>query len=82
MTSDAFTIYTSSLVPAPAISPDGGNFAAAQTVTITGIPTGDTCYYTTDGIGSESDRKQQRCPLYRAVHRQPVGEDRGSQLQP
>ena len=49
VTSDAFTIYTSSLVPAPAISPDGGNFAAAQTVTITGIPAGDTCYYTTDG---------------------------------
>jgi sugar lactone lactonase YvrE len=49
VTSDAFNIYTSSLVPAPTLSPDGGSFALAQTVTITGIPAGDTCYYTTDG---------------------------------
>jgi sugar lactone lactonase YvrE len=49
VTSDAFTIYTSSTVPAPTLSPDGGSFAAAQTVTITGIPAGDTCYCTTDG---------------------------------
>ncbi len=49
VTSDAFSIYSSSLVPTPSISPDGGSFATAQTVTITGIPSGDTCYYTTDG---------------------------------
>jgi len=49
LASDAFDIYTSSLVPAPAISPDGGSFTSPQTVTITGIPSGDICYYTTDG---------------------------------
>ena len=32
------------------MSPDGGSFATAQTVTISGIPSGDTCYYTTDGV--------------------------------
>lgn len=49
VTSVAFSIQIPSLIQAPVISPDGGSFPAAQTVTISGIPAGDTCYYTTNG---------------------------------
>ena len=48
VTSNAFHIYSSSLVRAPVISPDGGSFTTAQAATISGIPSGGTCYYTTD----------------------------------
>ena len=34
---------------APTISPDGGAFTVAQSVTIGNIPDGDTAFYTTDG---------------------------------
>ena len=44
-----FTISGSSTLEAPVISPNGGSFTTAQTVTIGDIPAGDTAYYTTDG---------------------------------
>jgi len=37
------------ILPAPIINPNGGTFTSAQTVTITGIASGGTAYYTTDG---------------------------------
>ncbi len=38
----------------PAISPSGGTYTSAQTVTISNIPSGDTAYYTTDGSNPET----------------------------
>ena len=38
---------------APVISPDGGSYTTPQSVTISGIPSGDTAYYTTDGSNPE-----------------------------
>ena len=46
----AFTIDSSTtLPPAPAISPDGGAFTTAQSVTLGNIPNDGNAYYTTDG---------------------------------
>jgi hypothetical protein len=39
---------TTAQVPPPSMSPDGGTFTTAQTVTVSNIPSGDTAYYTTD----------------------------------
>jgi hypothetical protein len=52
--SAAFTIVSTSSVQEPVISPNGGSFTNPQTVTITGIPSGDTCYYSTDGTIPEN----------------------------
>ena len=49
-----FVISSSSSSSSLTITPNGGNFATAQTVTITGAPSGDTCYYTTDGSDPRS----------------------------
>jgi hypothetical protein len=38
----------------PAISPSGGTYTAAQTVTIGNIASGDAVYYTTDGTNPET----------------------------
>ncbi len=40
---------------APVITPDGGSYTTAQSVSISGIPIGDTCYYTTDGNSPEEE---------------------------
>jgi len=46
----SFTTSDQAALPAaPTISPAGGAFAAAQSVTILNISSGDTAYYTTDG---------------------------------
>jgi subtilase family serine protease len=47
VTSASFTIGHS--VPAPTITPDGGGFGNAQSVTITDSLSGASIYYTTDG---------------------------------
>ncbi len=47
-------ITVTSQVYAPTITPDGGTFSSPQTVTIGNIPSGDTCYYTTDGSSPET----------------------------
>ncbi len=52
--SAAFTINSTSSGQEPVISPAGGSFTTPQTVTITGIPSGDTCYYSTDGTIPEN----------------------------
>jgi hypothetical protein len=44
----------SNSLSAPVISPSGGAFTSAQTVTISDISSGDTAYYTTDGSNPES----------------------------
>ncbi|MGD0622941.1 MAG: chitobiase/beta-hexosaminidase C-terminal domain-containing protein [Thermacetogeniaceae bacterium] len=41
----------------PVISPSGGAYTSAQTVTIGNISSGDTAYYTTDGSNPESSLK-------------------------
>ncbi len=43
------TLDQDALPTAPTISPGGGSFTTAQSVTILDIPSGDTAYYTTDG---------------------------------
>jgi hypothetical protein len=48
-TSAAFIINGSGSLQTPAISPDGGSFTTAQTVTISGSYGWGTVYYTTDG---------------------------------
>ncbi len=45
--SAAYTI--NSTLPAPVISPSGGTYSSAQTVSISDSTTGTTIYYTTDG---------------------------------
>ena len=40
--------------PAAVISPSGGSYTTAQSVTIGTIPSGDTAYYTTDGSNPET----------------------------
>ena len=52
VTSAYFSISGSSTIEAPYISPDGGSFTTAQTVTIGDIY--GTAYYTTDGSNPES----------------------------
>ncbi len=55
VTSATFTISGSSPPLAPVINPNGGTFTTPQSVSITGIPSGEIAYYTTDGsnpIGS------------------------------
>jgi hypothetical protein len=47
--SAVFTIVSTTPPSAPAISPDGGAFATAQSVTLGNIPSDGTAYYTTDG---------------------------------
>jgi hypothetical protein len=47
--SAGFTIVSTTSPSAPAISPEGGTFATAQTVTLGNIPNDDTAFYTTDG---------------------------------
>ena len=47
--SAVFTIISTTPPSAPAITPDGGAFTTAQSVTFSNIPNADTCYYTTDG---------------------------------
>jgi sugar lactone lactonase YvrE len=49
VTAATFTIGGVPSSQAPIITPDGGTFTAPQSVTVTGIPDGDTCYYSTDG---------------------------------
>jgi hypothetical protein len=48
VTSATFTINGTGSLQAPAISPDGGSFTSAQTVSISNTD-GGTIYYTTDG---------------------------------
>ncbi len=54
MASATFTISGSSSLSAPVISPDGGSYTTAQSVTISNVPSGDTAYYTTDGTSPET----------------------------
>jgi len=44
-----FVINTPDTVEAPVISPNGGTFTCAQSVTISNVSNGDVVYYTTDG---------------------------------
>ena len=66
--------------PTPEIYPNGSTCSTAQGVTIFNIPSGGTAYYTTDGTNPTSTQHAYR--LQRDLHRQPVGDDRGRQLQP
>jgi hypothetical protein len=47
--SAVFTIISATPPSAPSISPDGGIFTTAQSVTLSNIPNDDTAFYTTDG---------------------------------
>ena len=47
--SAVFTIVSTTPPAAPGISPDGGAFTTAQSVTLSNIPNDDTAFYTTDG---------------------------------
>ena len=79
VTAATFTIGGVPSSQAPIITPDGGTFTAPQTVTVTGIPDGDTCYYSTDGT---APRYGSPPSLYRVLHRQPVGDGVCSQAEP
>ena len=52
--SAVFVINTETLVQPPIISPNGGTFATAQTITLSNVPDTDTVYYTTDGSNPAS----------------------------
>ncbi len=74
--SATFTISGSSSLYTPVISPDGGSYTTAQSVTIGNIY--GTAYYTTDGTSPETSGT--RIAYNGALHRQPVRDGAGGQL--
>ena len=52
--SAVFVINTQTLVQPPIISPNGGTFATAQTITLSNVPNTAIVYYTTDGSAPAS----------------------------